>query len=182
MMRELMLETRADAIAYGMDLMADLAKVRLGQKPLVIAEESKCPTAFQALGELVAEDVALDIVRTSLVGEDGEMTSVAFVCGKGAPYAREARDAIFEHIGDVAYRKVDGQKSRRALQMKLGMLLGYSASEVVDFILSPIAQTCVCDCCGGPETAIEVHEGGEHITLASDDPNPGRFVENSYRY
>ena len=177
-------ELDPDAIAYGFDLMADLAKVRTGQKPLVIGSLGKCYTAGVAAYEIALDDPALDVQLAQLVCEDGEIHFHVFICAKGAPYAREAIEAIFDTIGDVCYRDAEPRQARIDLQMRLGLLLGHAAGEILDFTESEIGQTCPCDCCGGKETVqdIVVQEGGEHVTLAGDDANPGRFVEHSYRY
>jgi len=59
--------------------------------------------------------------------------------------------------------------TRNQLQLKLGLLLGYSVSECLRFSRSFIGLTCVCDSCGGepqklltyqpaPVTATEVRQ------------------------
>ena len=188
------IETDPRAIAYGMDLMESLAQVRVGQKPLVIGSYGKCYTACVALEDIADETPGLEKMVADLVCEDGELHRHVFVCAAGAPYAREAIDAIFGCISVAVDARDDREREeiREDLQIKLGHLLGYSAREILDFVMTDVAETCPCDCCGSPYTLargddtgiVVVEEPVEHVTLASKavDPNPGRFVPYSYRY
>ncbi len=179
-MRNVKIETDPNAIAYGMDLMEDLAKVRAGMKPLLIADESKCVTAFAALEDIVAADPALYVRYENLDNEDGEETRHAFVCAAGAPYADEAWELVLQSVMHICLAESPHAATvmRENLQMKLGMMLGYSAAECLEFIASETGRTCKCDCCGSQYSA----EEPTPVADTSDDPNPGRFVDNSFRY
>jgi hypothetical protein len=175
-------------VEYGMTAMEDLARVRAGQKPLVIVSMGKCEPAFFAAVDIAHDDENLTYETRTLVCEDGREWLHVFICIKGAPYAAEALDAIH----DCKF----GAITREDLQMRLGLLLGHSAAECLEFTASEIGRTCVCDCCGGKASAwpkgwsVVEHaiEDFEHITLDSidsgayTDSNPGRFTRTAYRY
>ena len=79
-----------------------------------------------------------------------ELRDVA--CAKGAPYADEALAAI---------RKNQWSYDRVRLQTTIGHLLGYRAGDIAEFLLSDVARTCPCDCCGGPDTVEPPVKHGE---------------------
>lgn len=161
--------------AYIAQAFADYIAVREGRKPLLIVSEGKSDFAYDTLRKQAMTD-GLEHRLVNLVCEDGEMAHHLFVCQYGAPYAREAEDMILDTIGAACYApeplsRKQLAKLRGDLQMNLGLLLGYSAAECLDYIESDLGRTCQCDCCGGIETA-------ERLT----DGNPSRFVEYAYAY
>jgi hypothetical protein len=93
---------------------------------------------------------------------------------EGSPYPYEARDAIIDAIseGVLGVTQERAREIRSGLQLKLGLLLGYSAAECIEFINSALGQTCPCDCCGSEFTVI----------AQKTDGNPSRFVEYAYQY
>ena len=172
-MRELELTTSTDQVEYGMNAMDDIARVRLGQKPLLIMDQRKCPPAYQAMLDIVAESPELYCIRTQLVSDNGDLSDHAFICAMGAPYAHEALQAVFDAIADGAQANTDAERAkiRRKAQIHIGLLLGYSGYECIEFADSELGKTCECDCCGSP------------FTLAKGyDTNPSRFLPNAYVY
>ena len=157
-MRELMIETNPDAIAYGLDVMQDLARVRAGSKPLVIASAGKCKTATLVAYDIAKADPTLHVQIAELVCEDGEIHWHVFVCKAGAPYANDAIELIMDTVSEAAHAESPHAASvlRERLQLRLGLLLGHSAAECVEFSASEIGRTCPCDCCGSQFTAEEV--------------------------
>lgn len=152
---------------------ADYAAVRAGEKPLMIVSSGKSAFAVESLSRLADED-GLNSIHERFTCEDGHIHTHVFICAAGAPYAYEAISAIWRNIERVAYDGWNPRRSREALQLELGLLLGYSAQECLDFMRSDIGHTCECDCCGGPETA--------ELPALHADGNPSRFVENGYVY
>ena len=152
---------------------ADYAAVRAGEKPLMIVSSGKSAFAVETLSRLAEED-GLNAIHERFTCEDGLIHTHVFICAAGAPYAYEAISAIWRNIERVAYDGWNPRRSREALQLELGLLLGYSAQECLDFMRSDIGRTCECDCCGGPETA--------ELPALVTDGNPSRFVEYGYVY
>ncbi len=111
-----------------------------------------------------------------LVCEDNKLHRHLFITQAGAPYAREARDAIVDCISEAVLTEDPTRlrELRAQLQLKLGMLLGYSAGECVEFINSDLGRSCPCDCCGSVYTAT--------TPARKTDGNPSRFIENAYQY
>lgn len=155
---------------------ADYNDVVAGRKPLLIVSEGKSAFAVESLYRLALESDDIEFTWEYLVCEDGKLHRHLFITQAGAPYAREARDAIIDCLSEaILTDDVTRKRELRAqLQLKLGMLLGYSAGECVDFINSKLGYECPCDCCGSEFT---VTRYGEFI-----DGNPSRFIENAYQY
>ena len=160
---------------YIAQVFADYVDVREGRKPLLIVSAGKSDFAETALRRLAMEDPAVQYEVEGLVCEDGELWQHLFVTQAGAPYAREARDLIVDCLSEaVLTRDATRKRELRAqLQLKLGMLLGYSAGECVDFINSEIGRTCPCDCCGSEFTV---------VSQVPDRYASSRFVEHGYQY
>ncbi len=160
---------------YTAQVFADYNEVRAGRKPLLIVSAGKSSAALVLLSHLAHED-GLTIQHEDLVCEDGRLHRHAFITQAGAPYAREARDLIVDCLSEAVLTDDVTRKRelRGQLQLKLGLLLGYSAGECVDFINSKLGYECPCDCCGSEFT---VTRYGKFI-----DGNPSRFVENAYQY
>ena len=144
-----------DQLMYALDVVRDLREAAAGRKPLVIVSEGKAGPLYGAILDEIDALNGLVYLMAGLVCEDREMHQHCFVTMQGAPYAQEGIDAILDCIGSVAYREADPQRARAALQLRLGILLGHTAGECVEFINSEIGQTCPCDCCGGAETVKE---------------------------
>ena len=155
---------------------ADYVDVREGRKPLLIVSAGKSDFAETALRRLAMEDRSVQYEVEAFVCEDGELWQHLFVTQAGAPYAREARDAIVDCISEaILTRSVSDRRYLRVqLQTHLGHLLGYSAYEIDEFVNSQLGRTCPCDCCGSEFTA--------QPTTLPDRHASGRFIENSYQY
>lgn len=117
-----------------------------GLKPLMIVSEGKSTAAYEATAAWADRLEGMHCELAMFVCEDGELHEHVFVCREGAPYAREAIEAIFDAVEEFP------TLSRKALQLKLGLLLGYSAAQVIEFTKSVLGKTCKCDCCGGAES------------------------------
>lgn len=159
---------------YIAQVFADYVNVRQGRKPLLIVSAGKSDFAYTTLGGLALED-GLELITDDLVCEDGKLHRHALIAQAGSPYAREARDLIVDCLSE-AVLTFDAERKRELrsqLQLKLGMLLGYSAGECVEFINSDLGRTCPCDCCGS-----------EYTVQATPvrDANPSRFIEHAYCY
>ena len=141
---------------------ADYVSVREGRKPLLIVSSEKSTFAYEQIADFAEQD-GLRHQCALLIGEDGDLHEHVLVSLPGAPYVREALELI------DAVRC--GRMSRSDMQMRMGMLLGYSAYEILEFIESHVGRTCKCDCCGGPNTVQDRTDG-----------NPSRFVEFGYLY
>jgi hypothetical protein len=158
---------------YVCDAFADYDDVCTGKKPLLIVSSGKSAYACEALAGLAKTDGhELEIQR--FVCEDNEVHTHAFISAKGSPYAKDAVNAIWRNIERVAYDGWDPRRSREALQLELGLMLGYSAQRCLDFMRSDLGRTCPCDCCGGPETA--------EVSAFVTDGNASRFTVNAYQY
>jgi hypothetical protein len=155
---------------------ADYQDVLDGRKPLMIVSTGKSYYAVEMLYRLALESEAVEYLYDDLVCEDGELHRHLFITQAGAPYAREAREAIVDCLSEaILTDDVTRKRELRAqLQLKLGQLLGHSAGECVEFINSKLGYECPCDCCGSEFT---VTRHGKFI-----DGNPSRFVENGYVY
>lgn len=160
---------------YTAQAFADYADVRAGRKPLMIVSGGKSSDALVLLTHLAHED-GLTVETEDLVCEDGKLHRHAFICLKGAPYAREARDAIIDCISTAVLTRGNDKRYelRRQLQATLGHLLGYSAAEIRDFVFSDLGRTCPCDCCGSEFTVAPA--------TPVTDGNPSRFIEHAYQY
>lgn len=155
---------------------ADYADVLEGRKPLLIVSSGKSAYAVETLYRIALESEAVSFEWEDLVCEDGNLHRHLFITQRGAPYAREARDLIVDCLSEAVLTR-DAQRKRELraqLQLKLGMLLGHSAGECVDFINSEIGRTCPCDCCGSEFTVVPAKR--------TTDGNPSRFVEYGYTY
>jgi hypothetical protein len=160
---------------YVSDAFADYDAVIEGTKPLLIVSSGKSAYACEALGNLAKRDfLQVTCATARFVCEDGEVHTHVFIAPAGTTTGQDAITAIWRNIERVGYDGWDPRRSRQALQLELGLMLGYEPQAIVDFMRSDIGRTCPCDCCGGPETA-------EEPALVVD-PNPGRFIENSYRF
>lgn len=155
---------------------ADYQDVLDGRKPLMIVSSGKSAYAVESLYRIALESEAVEFTWEDLVCEDGKLHRHLFITQAGAPYAREARDLIVDCLSEAILTDDVSRKRelRGQLQLKLGMLLGYSAGECVEFINSKLGYECPCDCCGSEFT---VTRYGKFI-----DGNPSRFVENGYVY
>jgi hypothetical protein len=154
---------------------ADYQDVLDGRKPLMIVSSGKSAFATETLYRCALESDTVEFLHEDLVCEDGELHRHLFITQAGAPYAREARDAIIDCLSEaVLTRKATRKRELRAqLQLRLGLLLGYSAGECVDFINSDLGRSCPCDCCGSEFTA---------TPPVPDRYKSSRFVENAYQY
>lgn len=160
---------------YTAQVFADYNDVRAGRKPLLIVSEGKSSVAAVLLTHLAHED-GLDVSVEDLVCEDGKLHRHVFITQAGAPYAREARDAIIDCLSEAVLTR-DWQRKRElrgTLQLKLGLLLGYSAAECVEFINSDLGRTCPCDCCGSEFTVAP--------SQVPDRYASSRAVEFGYQY
>ena len=135
---------------YALDVIRDMAALTRGEKPLVIVSEGKDTTSYEWVGGLDSEWFELRFVM--LTCEDGELHEHVFACAKGAPYADEAIAAIQQNRWF---------HDRVRLQTTIGHLLGYRAGDIAEFLLSDVARTCPCDCCGGPNTVEPPVKHGE---------------------
>lgn len=145
-----------DNFDYVADVFSAYTDVRAGRKPLLIVSAGKSQFALETLLALADED-GLPWVLRDFRCEDGQPHEHLFVAGEGSPYAREAVNLIMSEM------------SRPDLQVRLGLLLGYTAAEINEFIESELGKTCPCDCCGGPETVL-------------DDAAKARTYEFGYRF
>lgn len=163
---------------YIAQVYADYNDVLDGRKPLLIVSSGKSAFATETLYRCALESDAVEFTWEDLVCEDGEVHRHLFITQAGAPYAREARDAIVDCLSEaVLTRDATRKRELRAqLQLKLGLLLGYSAGECVEFINSKIGYECPCDCCGSEFTVTRYGEP------APDRHASSRFVENAYQY
>jgi hypothetical protein len=141
---------------YIATVFADYVNVREGRKPLLIVSAGKSQFAADSLLDIARED-GLSAIYEPLVCEDGELHMHVIIAAKGAPYAREARDLIVDCLSEAVLTRDPARKRelRAQLQLKLGLLLGYSAGECVDFINSDLGRTCPCDCCGSEYTVTQ---------------------------
>lgn len=138
---------------YVAQVFADYNAVREGRKPLLIVSAGKSKFAANELLDIADGDERVTLATDVFVCEDGKLHNHLFIAAAGSPYAREAKEAIWQNIERVAYDGWAKSRAREDLQLRLGLLLGYSARECLDFIHSDLGRTCPCDCCGGPETA-----------------------------
>ena len=160
---------------YIAQVFADYADVIEGRKPLMIVSAGKSEFAADTLRRLAMQAWQVDYEVEGLVCEDGEYYQHVFITWAGAPYAREAREAITDCISEAVLTRGHAERYelRRKLQVRLGHLLGYSAHEIDEFVNSDLGRTCQCDCCGSPYTV---------TTPAPDRHESSRFIENAYQY
>jgi len=124
----------------------NLYAVAVGQKPLAIIESLKDVDAYE-IAVLYAEVNQLAHKCVTLVGEDGTSIGEAVLVGRHDGYINDAMVLI------------QGRKSnpdffdREFVAVRLGFLLGYSAANIRQFLLSHEWENCQCDCCGGPSEA-----------------------------
>ena len=160
---------------YVSDAFADYDAVIEGTKPLLIVSSGKSAYACEALGNLAKRDFLQVTCETAgFICEDGEVHTHVFIGQAGTTTAQDAIDAIWRNIERGADDDWNPKRSREALQLELGLFLGYELRDIFAFMRSDIGRTCPCDCCGGPDTAEK--------PARLPDPNPGRFTENSYRF
>lgn len=174
--RQLRVETNPAAIEAGFTYMTELAAVREGVKPLMIASEGKSPVAYKVLRDIVDADDALEVQISDFICEDGVLYEHAFVCRTGASYAREAVRLIFDTISKAVIAETPhaAGEVRRRHQLRLGLLLGHSAAECAEFSDSELGRTCPCDCCGSEFTAETVErprvpEGWAEVEASRND-------------
>jgi hypothetical protein len=131
---------------YYEDALKDFVRVVDNEKPVMIVSGGKSTLAYEAVAVL-AEQARLDTHFVMLRCEDGEFHEHLIV-------SMSAGD-IDRFMGAINDAK-DGVITRPALQLKLGRLLGYSDTDIVEFIASATARECPCDCCGGPFVSEEI--------------------------
>jgi len=155
---------------------ADYQDVLDGRKPLMIVSSGKSAFATETLYRCALESDTVEFAWEDFVCEDGELHRHLFITQAGAPYAREARDAIYDCISEALLTRSasDRRYLRVQLQTHLGHLLGYSAYEIDEFVNSQLGRSCPCDCCGSEFTV--------QATTLPDRHASGRFIENSYQY
>jgi hypothetical protein len=160
---------------YIAETFAGYVDVRAGRKPLLIVSYGKSSFAGTTLTNLAFED-EMQVHHEDFVCEDGKLHRHAFICLPGAPYAREARDAIVDCISSAVLTRSKGDRMalRERLQTTLGHLLGHSAAEIRDFVTSDIGRTCPCDCCGSEYTVTAGEVPDRHASP--------RFIPNAYAY
>ena len=143
-------------VTYALDACQGLSAVRDGSKQLLIVSAGKSIQAYEVLTEIACNDPALRAELAMFVCEDGERHEMLFVSQDTYPnIARKAVDMIWDAVDTFP------TVSRVELQATLGKWLGYEAQDILDFITSETGRTCVCDCCGGIETATNTHGGTE---------------------
>jgi len=160
---------------YIATVFADYVNVREGRKPLLIVSAGKSQFAYESLVGIARED-GMTVLVEPLVCEDNELHAHVLIAAPGAPYAREARDAIVDCLSEAVLTR-DAQRKRELraqLQLKLGLLLGYAAGECVDFINSELGRSCPCDCCGSEYTVSTAQVPDRYAS--------SRAVEHGYQY
>ena len=84
--------------------------------------------------------MGLEVIHCKLVSDNGAEATHAI-------FGRKVTDC-YRAYNWIIERKA-GNISREALQAKLGKMLGFGPSEILEFGESDIGMTCPCDCCGG---------------------------------
>lgn len=112
-----------------------------GRRDVVIADDSKSEVSINTLRQ-TGREMGLEVVSCRLVSDNGQ----------------EAAHSIFgRHVNDCyrAYNWIIERKagniSRFELQARLGKMLGFGPSEILEFGESEVGMTCPCDCCGGAQ-------------------------------
>ena len=138
-------------VTYALDAAMALSEVRdpNNARRLVIISEGKSTKAYEVLAGIAMDDRDLICEFAQFVCEDGELHEHAFVsrCYDTANFARQAIDLIFSAVQETP------EVTRRELQRRLGWMLGYGMRAINEFTRSEVGKQCVCDCCGGAETA-----------------------------
>jgi hypothetical protein len=133
---------------YYDDALCHLMDVADGDKPVMCVSAGKSTLAYEMVAMLAKRaNLALELV--TLTCEDGKLHEHAFVSAHGKVHNASPAKAMVRLIED--YRDEDPRlrMERHQFQYRMGAMFGYPPSEIVDFVVSDVAKTCVCDCCGG---------------------------------
>jgi hypothetical protein len=130
---------------YTNEIIRDITDVAnpKSKRTLAIADSEKSAVALTTLA-ITAEQMGLAVQLVDGVGESGKANQFLVVAStKGGALEWAIELAL---VGD-GYKA--GTRTRRRLQQTMGHALGYDNANILEFILSEVAATCPCTCCGG---------------------------------
>jgi hypothetical protein len=131
-----------------MEVCSNIAAVMDGERWVTIIESLKLGDRAYELAVDIAENYNLPHRCRLLTGENGRDLGEAVIIG------------FYEGDVQLASSWIDKGQTfsafpvpRETIALNLGLLLGYSAKECLDFVDSSAFDDCECDCCGGPSQA-----------------------------
>jgi hypothetical protein len=131
-----------------MEVCSNIAAVMAGERWVTIIESLKLGDRAYELAVDIAENYNLPHQCRMLTGENGRDLGEAVIIG------------FYEGDVKLASSWIDKGQTfsalplpRETIALNLGLLLGYSAKECLDFVDSSAFDDCECDCCGGPSQA-----------------------------
>ncbi len=131
-----------------LEVCSNIAAVMNGERSVTIIESLKLGDRAYELAVDIAVCYDLPHQCRLLFGEDGRTLGEAAIIGYDAIDVERASELIDSGSQHSAF-----PKNRARIALNLGLLLGYSAKECLEFANSSIFENCECSCCGGPSQA-----------------------------
>jgi hypothetical protein len=130
------------------EVCTNIGDVLEGRRPVTIIESLKLGDRAYELAVDLAEYKELPHQCRLLKGENGRDLGEVVIIGLSWSDVARASAIIDKGPTFSAF-----PWPREKIALNLGLMLGYSAGECLDFLKSRAFDDCECDCCGGPSDA-----------------------------
>ena len=132
-------------MSYDNEIIRDIADVANRKTPrkIAIADSQKVTNISLDTLKITARELGLAVVETHGRGEDGE-DNVFLIVAEDRDTAKLWEIELF-----YVYLFGTSPTARLKFQIRMGQALGYSSSDILEFLPTEVAKTCPCTCCGG---------------------------------
>ena len=132
-------------MSYDNEIIRDIADVanRKSPRKIAIADSQKVSNISLDTLKTTASELGLVFAETHGRGEDGE-DNVFLIVAEDRDTAKLWEIELF-----YVYLFGTSPTARLKFQIRMGQALGYSSSDILEFLPTEVAKTCPCTCCGG---------------------------------